>query len=119
MVTISAPRLIALPADVEVTVVPEGPRFAVVCGSCGPLSSYSVEAAALEVLRWHHQQHVSSRTLHITFTPEEMGRLLAISTACAQDPEDLVRDILSQAIARPADRPSDHHPHAPHLRMVG
>lgn len=118
MVTISGPRLIALP-DVEVTVTPEGARFAVVCGSCGRLSSYAIEVAALEVRSWHHQKHLSSRTLHITFTPEEMARLLAISTACAQDPEDLVRDILSQAIARPADRPSDHHPHVPHLRMVG
>lgn len=99
-----------------VTIHPHGERLQVTCSSCGPLSSHTLDLAAREAQRWHQVRHENQCTLHLAFTAVEMERLRALAYERAQDPEDVVREILSHALAVRPPRPLG--PRPPHVRMV-
>lgn len=104
-----------LDMDVEVTFEPVGEYFQVFCSSCGSIDSPTIAIAAGEIRSWHQQRHIGLRTIHLTLSEEEMRQLLVLARERAQDPEDVVREILTHALEATKNHSV---PRPPHLRMV-
>lgn len=103
--------------DAEVATESRGDLTVVTCSVCGQVSTHSITAAAQESMRWHQARHAGTRTIHLTLTPLEMRQLATLARERAQDPENVVREILSHALDVASIHP--HTPRPPRLRMVG